>query len=153
MVPLARPCGKHVMKRRLVLAVLPSLVLARSALGQTFAFRNLAIDHPWAKPSVTEAAAVFMVLRNNGQRVDRLVSGSTPIADKVILREFDGTPLEFFELQPRKPVALKPGRRYIALRGLRRILAVEDSFPLSLKFAEGGTIDLTVVVEEGTEEP
>ena len=141
------------MKRRLVLTALPAFVVARSAVAQTFAFRTIAIDHPWAKPSVTEAAAVFMTLRNNGQKAERVVGGSTPIATKVILREFDGTPLEFFELQPRKPLALKPGRRYIALRGLRRILAVEDSFPLSLRFADGGGIDLTVAVEEGPEEP
>jgi hypothetical protein len=116
MVPLARRFGKghdvvrpadwvapppqlwndHPMNRRLILTALPSLVVARSALGGTFAFRNIVIEHPWAKPSVTEAAAVFMILRNNGAKADRLVGGTTPLASKVILREFDGTPLEFF---------------------------------------------------------
>lgn len=140
------------MNRRVVLLGSLSFALVRPALAQTFLRGAIAIDTPWAKPSVTEAAAVFMTLRNDGPRSDRLVGGTTPIAERVILREFDGSELEYCDLLPRRPVLLKPGRRYIALRGLKQLLAIDDSFPLTLRFAESGTLDIAVVVAEGSDD-
>ena len=140
------------MNRRFVLLGSLSLALARPALAQPSLRSTNAIETPWAKPSVTEAAAVFMTLRNNGPRGDRLVDGMTPIAERVILRELDGSPLEYFDLLPQRPVILKPGRRYIALRGLKQLLAVDDSFPLTLRFAEAGTLDIAVTVAEGPDD-
>jgi copper(I)-binding protein len=140
------------MNRRAVLLGSLSLVLARPALSQPFQRGGITVDAPWAKPSVTEAAAVFMTLRNDGPRADRLIGGATPIAERVILRELDGSLLEYFDLLPRRPVFLKPGRRYIALRGLKRLLAVDDTFPLTLRFAEAGTLDVTAIVAEGPDD-
>ena len=140
------------MNRRLVLLGPLSLALARPALAQSFLRGAITVEAPWAKPSVTEAAAVFMTLRNDGGRADRLVRGNTPIAERVILRELDGSPLEYLDLLPRRPVMLKPGRRYIALRGLKRLLAVDDSFPLTLHFAETDPLDITVMVVEGPDD-
>lgn len=140
------------MHRRLILLAPLALAFAPPARAQGFALGAIAIEHPWAKPSVTDVAALFMRLRNDGPRADRLVGGTTPIAERVILREFDGTALEFFDLQPRRPVELRPGRRYIALRGLKQLLAVDDRFPLTLRFAEAGSIDIIVTVDEGEEE-
>lgn len=140
------------MRRRQILLVPLSLAAARAASAAPFALGAITVEHPWAKPSVTEAAAVFMRLANAGPRADRLVAGSTPVAERVILRELDGSPLEYFDLLPRRPIALRPGRRYIALRGLKRLLAVDDRFPLTLQFAEAGRLDITVTVEEGPED-
>jgi copper(I)-binding protein len=137
------------MNRRLLLLAPLTLVLGRAARAATFTIGGIAIGDPWAKPSVSEAAAMFMALRNDGPRADRLVAGTTPIAESVILRELDGSALEYFDLPPRRPVLLRPGRRYIALRGLRRLLAIDDSFPMTLRFAEAGSIEITVTVEEG----
>lgn len=136
------------MRRRDLLAGALSLAATRTA-AETFVLGTISVDRPWAKPSVTEAAAVFMTLRNDGPRADRLVGGTTPIAETVILRELDGSPLEFMDLEPRRPVLLRPGRRYIALRGLKRLLAIDDTFPLQLRFAEAGAVDLTIRVAEG----
>jgi copper(I)-binding protein len=140
------------MKRRNILLAPLSLAFARAARAQVFASGGITIDHPWAKPSVTEAAAAFMVLRNNGPRADRLIGAASPIAERVILREFDGEALEFYDLEPGHRVALQPGRRYIALRGLRRILAVDDVFPLTLAFTEAPPVELSVVVAEGPDD-
>jgi copper(I)-binding protein len=140
------------MNRRVVLVGSLSLALAGPAHAQNFGRGGIAVELPWAKPSVTEAAAVFMTLRNDGGRGDRLVGGATPIAEHVFLREFDGSPLDYYDLLPRRPVILRPGRRYIALRGLRRLLAVDDTFPLTLRFAGAGALDLTVRVLEGPDD-
>jgi hypothetical protein len=136
-------------RRHLLLVTLSLGVAGKARAGGRGA---IAVETPWAKPSVTEAAAVFMTLRNDGGRADRLLGGTTPIAERVILREYDGSPLEFYELLPRRPVILRPGRRYIALRGLKRLLAVDDEFPLTLRFAEAGAFDVTVRVLEGLDE-
>ncbi len=140
------------MNRRLILLAPLGVALARAARAQVFTDGGITIDHPWAKPSVTEAAAAFMVLKNHGPRADRLVGGASPIAERVILREFDGSPLEFYDLEPGHNVALQPGRRYIALRGLKRILAVDDVFPLTLAFAEAPPLEISVVVAEGPDD-
>jgi periplasmic copper chaperone A len=140
------------MKRRPFLFGSLSLALARPALAQSFRRGAIVVEAPWAKPSVTEAAAIFMMLRNDGGRADRLVGGATPIAERVILRELDGSPLEYLDLLPRRPVMLKPGRRYIALRGLKQLLAIDDSFPLTLRFADAGPLDITVNVAEGPDD-
>ena len=138
-------------RRQLLLAPL-SLALVRAADAASFILGPIAVDHPWAKPSVTEAAAMFVRLANAGPRADRLIGGSTPVAERIILRELDGSPLEYIDVLPRRPVSLRPGRRYIALRGLKRLLAIDDSFPMTLIFAEAGPLEVTVTVEEGEEE-
>jgi periplasmic copper chaperone A len=137
------------MKRRVLLLSPLSLPLMRRARAASYTLGAISVENPWAKPSVTDAAAMFLTLLNAGPRADRLVGGLTPIAEHVILRELDGSPLEYLELEPRRPVVLRPGRRYIALRGLRRLLAVDDRFPMNLRFAEAGTLELWVTVLEG----
>jgi periplasmic copper chaperone A len=140
------------MKRRILLLAPVALAFARPACARSFVQGPVTVHDPWAKPSVTEVAAMFLALANAGPRADRLLGGDTPIARRVILREIDGSPLEYIELEPRRPVVLQPGRRYIALRGLTQLLAVDDRFPMSLHFAEAGTLDFSVVVLEGPEE-
>lgn len=140
------------MNRRQIILGSLSLAWAGPACAQRFGRGGIAVEVPWAQPSVTDAAAVFMALRNDGARADRLIGGVTEIAERVILREFDGSPLDYYELLPRRPILLRPGRRYIALRGLKRLLAVDDTFPLTLRFAEAGRLDITVRVAEGLDE-
>jgi len=137
-------------RRRLLLAPF-ALALGGATDAPSFARGAITVEHPWAKPSVTEAAAMFLRIVNDGPRADRLVGGTTPIAARVILRELDGSPLDYIDLLPRRPVTLRPGRRYIALRGLKRLLAIDEHFPLTLVFAATGPIELTVIVEEGFE--
>jgi len=142
-------------RRTLLLAPLALLLPpeARPALAHSFALGAIQIGHPWAKPSATDVAAIFMALGNTGDKPDRLVAGSTPIASEVIFRDRGGYPLEYYDLRPKRPVALRPGGRYIALRGLKIPLAIDDKFPLTLRFERAGTITIEVLVEPGPEEP
>ncbi len=140
------------MKRRTLLLAPLSLAVARVAFAKNFSLGPITITHPWAAPSATEAAAMFMGLVNNGTRPDRLIAASTPVAGTAILRARDGTPLEYYDLLPRRPVNLSPGRRYIALRDLKGPLALDDTFPVTLDFAEAGSVTITVVVEAGPDD-
>ena len=140
------------MQRRILLAAPLALLAARVASAHSYQLGAIEIGHPWARPSGTEAAAVFVALSNTGRSNERLVGGATPIARELLLRAEDGAPLDSLELLPRHPVALRPGRKYIALRGLKRPLALDDSFPLTLRFDRAGEITITVMVEAGPEE-
>jgi copper(I)-binding protein len=145
------------MKRRVLLLAPFVLPIARAhAQARTgikaFALGPITITHPWAAPAVTEAAALFMGVVNNGPVPDRLIGGSTPVADTVIFRAHDGTPLEYYDLWPKRPLDLGPGRRYIALRDLKAPLALDDTFPMTLHFARAGNITVTAVVEAGPDD-
>lgn len=140
------------MNRRLLLLTPFSALLSRPVRAQTVAAGSIRINHPWAKPSATDAAALFVALENTGAKPDRLTGGATPVASEVILREADGSPLEFLELLPRRPTVLRPGWRYIALRGLKGPLAIDETFPMTLVFAHAGRVTVTATVEEGEED-
>ncbi len=122
------------------------------AAGKTFRLGPISIIHPWVPPAVTEAAALFLRIVNNGPVHDRLIAASTPVAGTLIFRAHDGTPLEYYDLWPKRPVELGPGRRYIALRDLKAPLALDDIFPVTLRFANAGDIIVTATVEAGPED-
>ena len=138
-------------RRRLLLWGLLLLLPARVARAHSYRLGPIEIGHPWARPAVSEAAAVFLALSNTGDATLRLVGGATPIAREVLLRAEDGSPLEYLDLPPHRPLALRPGRKYIALLGLTAPLALDDSFPLTLRFAGLDEITVTVTVEDGPE--
>jgi copper(I)-binding protein len=140
------------MKRRLLLLAPLSFIVARSARAASFKLGAITVSHPWVAPAASEAAAMFLEMRNDGPRPDRLIAAATPIAGLVIFRERDGTPLEYYDLLPKRPVSLQPGRRYIALRDLKAPLALDDTFPATLHFAEAGSLTVTVAVEAGPED-
>jgi len=140
------------MNRRLLLLAPLSLIIARPARAASFKLGPITVSHPWVPPTAGEAAALFLEMRNDGPRPDRLVAASTPIAGLAIFRARDGTPLEDYELLPKRPVSLQPGRRYIALRDLKGPLALDDVFPVTLQFAEAGSLTVTATVEAGPED-
>ena len=140
------------MRRRLLLLAPFSLALARAASAHSYKLGPIEIGHPWARPSVTGKAAVFVALSNTGRTSDRLTGGTTPVAKEVLLRAEDGSPLEYLDLPPHRPLALRPGRKYIALLGIKAPLALDESFPLTLRFERAGEVAITVMVEAGPEE-
>ena len=138
-------------RRRLLLWGLLLLLPARRARAHSYRLGPIEIGHPWARPSVTEAAAVFLALSNTGGSTLRLLGGASPIAREVLLRAEDGSPLEYLDLPPHRPLALRPGGKYIALLGLTAPLALDESFPVTLRFSNPGEITVTVMVEDGPE--
>ena len=148
----AAPGHNGAMRRRALLLAAAGLLLPRRALAHSYKLGPIEIGHPWARPSVTGKAAVFVALSNTGAAPDQLTGGETPIAQEVLLRAEDGSPLESLDLLPHRPLALRPGRKYIALLGLTKPLALDESFPLTLRFAHAGAITVTVMVEAGPEE-
>ncbi|HLJ64975.1 MAG TPA: copper chaperone PCu(A)C [Stellaceae bacterium] len=139
-------------RRALFLGPLGLVALARPAAAHSFTLATIEIGHPWALPSVSDTAAIFMALAIHGQETDRLIGADSPIAREMLLRDQDGAPLDFVELVPRRPIALRPGRRYLEMTGLQAPLAIDDSFPVTLHFHRSGSVMITVMVEEGPEQ-
>jgi hypothetical protein len=141
------------MNRRALLLTPLALCCGRAiAAEKIFHLGSISIVHPWVPPAVTEVAALFLRIVNDGPTHERLIAASTPVAGRVIFRSHDGTPLEYYDLWPKRPVELAPGRRYIALRDLKGPLALDDTFPVTLRFTNAGEITVTAVVEAGPED-
>jgi periplasmic copper chaperone A len=140
------------MQRRSLLLAPLALIAARKALAHSYTLGPIEIGHPWARPSVTGKAAVFLALANEGRATDRLVGGSTPVAAETVICAPDGAALDEIMLLPHRPVPFRPGGRYIALRGVTAPLALGDSFPLTLRFATAGATTVKVLVEDAPDE-
>jgi copper(I)-binding protein len=141
------------MNRRVLLLTPLALACGRAiAAEKIFRLGPISITHLWVPPSVTEAAALFLSIVNDGPARERLIAASTPVAGAAIFRSHDGAPLEYYDLWPKRPLELGPGRRYIALRDLKGPLALDDRFPVTLRFASVGAITVTAVVEAGSED-
>ena len=57
-------------------------------------------------------------------------------------------PVDALPVSQSSPVKLTPGGYHLMLTGLTRPLAVGDTFPLTLTFAQAGSISTTVKVEK-----
>jgi copper(I)-binding protein len=69
----------------------------------------------------------------------------------VRLREGADGEARFYDslkLAPGQPVSLAEWRVHLWLEGLDRQLEVGDTFPLSVTFEPGGTVELEIYVEE-----
>jgi copper(I)-binding protein len=92
--------------------------------------------------------AVFMRLKNEGEEADRLVGGTTDVAEVVEIHEtvMEGEVMrmqmlpEGLEVPAKGEVLLKPGGYHIMLIGMKRDLAVGDRFALILQFEKSGSI-------------
>jgi copper(I)-binding protein len=148
--------------RTILLALFLALAAAPAAAHEVKS-GNLHIVHPWARASAGAAktGAIYMTIRNEGAAGDRLLSAATPIAERAELHTHimeDGVakmrPVEALDIGPGSTVELKPSGLHLMLFGLRQRLREYDTFPLTLTFANAGTIEIEVYVEEaGAGEP
>lgn len=112
---------------------------------------GIKIGHAWAPPAEGDGAAVYMPILNDRDDSVSLVSASTPVAERVRLRETDEGEVTFYtslKLAPGQPVSLADWRVHLWLDGLNRQLEVGDTFPLTVTFEPGGSVELEIYVEE-----
>lgn len=136
------------------------LLASASASSHDYTLGALKIGHPYARPTVPAArtgAAYLQAIKNNGSTADRLVSASTPRAERVELhtmridekgvmrmRELaNGMPLP-----PGAEITMAPGRGdHLMLINLRQPLKAGERFPLILQFERAGKIQVDIAVE------
>jgi copper(I)-binding protein len=108
----------------------------------------ISIDDPQARlvPPSTANTAVFMVIRNQGDKDVKLLSAETPAAKTTELHtviEEDGMkkmrPVANIPIKARSETALKPGDYHLMLIGLNRPLQEGEEVALTLRFDDGSS--------------
>lgn len=107
----------------------------------------LHISDAWARATAGQAAngAAYLTIANHGTAADRLVAAASPVARTVELHTHlmdNGVmrmrPVEAIEVDPGTPTVLQPSGLHVMLIGLVQPLREGESFPLTLRFAQGG---------------
>ena len=145
------------MNTRHLLTGLALATLAWSASAHDYKAGEIAIGHPWARPTVPGQAGGggFLTLENKGA-ADRLLSAKSDVAKSTELHEMkmEGDVMKMREvgaidLPAGQTVALKPGGYHVMFMGLKAPLKVGTSFPMVLKFEKAGEVTVQVNVETG----
>ncbi len=101
-------------------------------------------------------SAVYMVLANGGAAADRLVAAQADVSNAVEIHEtkMEGDVMRMqqvesgIEVPAGGQVELKPGGYHVMLIGLTRDLNVGDTFPVTLEFASGATLQVEAEVRQ-----
>ncbi len=106
-----------------------------------------------ATPPAARTGAVYLVLGNRGDAVDRLIGAATTVAESVELhvhRHHDNVArmeaVAAFEVEPGASRALRPGEAHLMLLGLKAPLVEGATLDLQLTFERAGAIQLRVPV-------
>lgn len=119
---------------------------------------DLRLDHPYAVPSAPGDAhgkAYLRGIQNTGAQADRLMSASTPLAERVVLQRlqpeangFHGMELPAIELPPKSTTLLRhTGDYQLSLINLKEPLKDGERFELTLNFERAGSQTVKVWVQ------
>jgi copper(I)-binding protein len=152
---LGRRASRRWMSAVLALTAFPAL--AANPAPTEYRFDTLRIDQPIARatPPGAKTGAVYFTIENEGNRTERLLHASTPIASGVALHQMAQTggmmtmrAVPSLEILPGARVELGPGAYHLMLIELKQPLKAGDKFPLVLTFQRIGTVTTTVTVED-----
>lgn len=139
----------------LILALPLAFFLVGPASAQTSTQDVIVVDHLWARatPRGAKTGAVYLTVVNNGSSTDRLLSATTPVADKVQFHsasEENGIShmreMRAVDVAARTEVPFRPGGMHIMLVGLKQPLKQGETFSMTLTFEKAGKRELSVPV-------
>ncbi|MEX8497279.1 copper chaperone PCu(A)C [Leptothrix ochracea] len=133
-------------------------LLGLAAHAHDFKAGDITIDHPYTPPTVAEqktGAVYFRHLSNGGDKADRLISASTPVARAVEIHHMamDGDVMRMraipaLDLPAGQSLELKQGGPvHVMLLDLKQPLKDGARFPLVLRFERGGEKEVMVWVQ------
>ena len=124
-------------------------LIASSLLGlaATAALAQVKIEKAWARPTVPGQQGGGAFLSITSASTDRLLSGSTPLAERFELHSMamkgdvmEMRQIDAIELPAGKLVELKSGGLHVMLIGLKQPLALGSKVPVTLKFEKAGEV-------------
>ncbi len=131
-----------------ILVGLPSASLASS--------EDVVIEDAWARASIgtNRPGAAYMTLRNTGTDPVTLVGLETPLAMMPDIHETTTdanevssmAPAGEITIPPGESVSLEPGGLHAMLMRLQTKMVEGETFPLTLNFADGGTLTVDVPI-------
>jgi periplasmic copper chaperone A len=127
------------------------------AVAEEYSVGTIQIGNPWtrATPKGSTVAGAYMSITNKGSAPDRLVGGSSAVADRfevhsmvmdggvAKMRPVDGG----LEIKPGETVELKPGGLHVMLTGLRQPLDKGQKVKATLQFEKAGKVEVEYTVE------
>ena len=121
---------------------------------------GISITEAWARPTIGKGrtTAAYLTITNEGTTDDVLKAVKSPSAERVELHETKMTAEGVMQMRPLEeglPIPaggtaeLKPGGMHVMVMGLETTLAEGGDLPLTLGFAEAGSVDIVVPVRKG----
>jgi copper(I)-binding protein len=142
-------------------ALLLALLAPLPSPAGDVATAGVTVRDAWARatpPGMTVAAAYLTLI--GGPRADRLLGASTPraaMAELHVVTESEGMSrmrqTDGVGIPAGATVTLAPQGTHVMLMGVSEPLVPGQHFPLALRFAESGTVTVTVVVRAPGESP
>jgi periplasmic copper chaperone A len=126
------------------------LTMAMVGLAQA---ADVRVEDAWSRPTIAGHTGVVYLTVQDAGAPDTLTGASTPIASQAELHESfvdhgvaKMRAVRSLPVGPDKPVTLAPNGYHIMLMGLKQPLKAGDTFPVTLTFANAGSIAATVTV-------
>ena len=116
----------------------------------------LVIDGVYARATVPgqRVGAAYLSIENNGDAADRLVSASSPVAQRVVLHssqmEQGMAHMQHetsLEIPAHSRIVLKPGGLHLMLEDLKQPLQEGQTLSMKLKFERSGEVELALPVK------
>lgn len=133
------------------------LAISSSAAAESYDLGSIHIDHPWARatPKGAKIGAGYMTITNRGAAPDRLISGSTPVATRLVIHKMtmDNDIMQMrplvqgLEINPGATVDLTAESLHVMFEGLKQPLQQGQRIKANLVFERAGTIEVEYLVE------
>jgi copper(I)-binding protein len=118
---------------------------------------TIVVERPFSRatPGGAQVGAGYMTITNKGAAADRLISASSPAAEKVQVHEMtmQNNIMKMRELagglliDAGKTVSLAPGGYHLMIMGLKAPLKAGDKVPVILMFEKAGKVEVTLDVQ------
>lgn len=144
----------------LIALTLSGAALPGAAIADAPRAGRIELHQAWSRETAPgqSVAGGFVTIANRAARADRLLGGSTPLADEVQLHSMtmDGGVMRMRQVTtgivvPAKDqLALKPGSYHIMFMGLKRPLRRGERIPVTLRFENAGSLTARFAVQPVT---
>ena len=134
---------------RIGLSVVALVISIVPVAAQEYKAGPLQVENPWvrATPGGAKVGGGYLTIKNDGT--------SSPIAEKLELNELSSENGVMkmralpngLQINPGQTVTLKPGGYHIMFVGLNKPLKQGDHVPVTLNFANAGTVNVEFVVQ------
>jgi len=138
-------------------AVVGLALISVQILAHTHEKGDIQVRHPWSRATLPGAkvSVGYMEIRNVGTQPDRLLSATTPVAQRVEMHvtQRDGEVMKMrevktFEIPARERYALRPGGSHLMLVDLLQPLKTGERFTMRLRFERAGELEIELEVQE-----
>lgn len=131
--------------------------LTSTCFSHDYTVGSIHIEHPWSRatPKGANVAGGYLVIENKGAASDRLIGGSSEVADRFEIHEMkmEGGVMKMrpladgIEIAPGKSVKFEPGGYHLMFLDLKQPPVEGKRFKGTLVFEKAGRVDVEFAVE------